>query len=137
MSKRSGLQCQNQAVRGRTTCRMHGGTQPVGIASPSYKHGRRSRYAKHMPIALLEQYEATLTDPNALALDAELAVTDARIAQLLERLDGAESPEAWRRLADAVDRVQAAKNLGRSIDAPLREVRAIVAQGCGDASTWA
>lgn len=44
-SKRSGLPCQNPAVRGKTVCRMHGaggGAKP-GKAHPNYRHGGRSR----------------------------------------------------------------------------------------------
>jgi hypothetical protein len=42
MSKRSGKQCQAPAVRGRRTCRMHGGTNPgapTGKANGNYRSG--------------------------------------------------------------------------------------------------
>jgi hypothetical protein len=42
MSKRSGEQCQAPAVRGRRTCRMHGGTSPgapTGKANGNYRSG--------------------------------------------------------------------------------------------------
>jgi hypothetical protein len=42
MSKRSGKQCQAPAVRGRRTCRMHGGTNPgapTGKAHGNYRSG--------------------------------------------------------------------------------------------------
>jgi hypothetical protein len=41
-SKRSGLRCQAPAVKGRRTCRMHGGTNPgapTGKGNGSYQHG--------------------------------------------------------------------------------------------------
>lgn len=42
MSKRSGKQCQAPAVRGRRTCRMHGGTNPgapTGKGNGNYRSG--------------------------------------------------------------------------------------------------
>lgn len=41
-SKRSGFLCKAPAVRGRKTCRMHGGTStgaPIGEGNGNYRHG--------------------------------------------------------------------------------------------------
>ena len=45
LSKRSGQRCNGPAVKGRNTCRMHGGTgngAPRGVRNGAYKHGGRS-----------------------------------------------------------------------------------------------
>lgn len=81
-------------------CRMHGGTQPIGPASPNYKHGR---YSKILPEALRAGYEAALADPKLLHLDEEIALIDARIGQ---RLSGNPSSEAWGDLGKLIDRRQ-------------------------------
>jgi hypothetical protein len=42
--KRDGTPCRRPPLHGRTRCRLHGGATPAGIASPHFKHGRRSKY---------------------------------------------------------------------------------------------
>lgn len=49
---RDGDPCKNWAMRPSARCRMHGGKTPVGIASPSYKHGL---YSVHLPLRALVQ----------------------------------------------------------------------------------
>jgi hypothetical protein len=39
-SKQSGCRCRNYACRGRSTCRMHGGTSRRGVDHPRFTHGR-------------------------------------------------------------------------------------------------
>ena len=39
-SKRSSCRCKNYACRGRSTCRMHGGTSKRGSNHPNFRHGR-------------------------------------------------------------------------------------------------
>jgi hypothetical protein len=62
-SKRSGEACHAWAVRGRTTCRMHGGTSRTGMAVNTFKHGRYSRY---VPPRLENRYESARHDPTLL-----------------------------------------------------------------------
>lgn len=94
-SKRSGERCGNHAITGRTTCRMHGGTVPAGPASPAWKDGRHSRV---LPKRLLDDYQASLADPDRLVLNAEIAILDARINDLLQIVDTGESGRLWSEL---------------------------------------
>ena len=41
--RHGGRPCANWTVKGSTRCRMHGGTSPFGIGSPTLKHGFYSR----------------------------------------------------------------------------------------------
>lgn len=68
-------------------CRYHGGLTPVGPASPHFKHGRHSVLLREIK-GMGEHYERALADPNLLALDAEIALTDARISAVLEKVKG-------------------------------------------------
>lgn len=68
-------------------CKFHGGMTPVGPASPHFKHGRHSVLLKDIK-GLGQHYERALADPDLLRLDAEIALTDARIGDLLERVSG-------------------------------------------------
>ncbi len=46
---RKGTPCQRPPMAGMTRCRLHGGATPIGMASPHYKHGRRSRFLAGWP----------------------------------------------------------------------------------------
>lgn len=74
---------------------MHGGTVPVGPASPAWKDGRHSRV---LPKRLLDDYQASLSDPDRLVLNAEIAIIDARINDLLLIVDTGESGRIWSEL---------------------------------------
>jgi hypothetical protein len=76
-------------------CRMHGGATPTGIASANYKHGR---YSKVMPTRLQERYAEATSDPALLELREDVALIDARLSDLLGRVDSGESGALWREL---------------------------------------
>jgi len=95
---RGGKPCQAPKVDGMTRCRLHGGSTPTGIASPHYRHGRHSR---HLPTGLLERFQDALADQDQLSLRPDLALIDARVAELLRGMADGGSPDAWRRLRGA------------------------------------
>lgn len=79
-------------------CRLHGGLTPSGVAAPSFRHGR---YSKYLPGGLLERYRTALGDQELLGLRDEIALVDARLQELVEALPDAtaasteEIREAW------------------------------------------
>ena len=91
---RTGGTCTQPAMQnGR--CRMHGGKHPKGLASPHYKTGKYSRY---LPARLTARYEEAVSDPALLELRGDIALTDARLADLLSRVDTGESGALWQAL---------------------------------------
>lgn len=81
---RKGTPCQNPPVTGAKRCRMHGGTQPVGAASPNLKHGRYSPYLRDsMKVKLAD---AQAGDP--LNLLPELEVQRVLLSEYLSRFQG-------------------------------------------------
>jgi hypothetical protein len=137
-SRRTGERCRAMAITGRDYCRVHGGKVPAGIASPSFKTGR---YSKHLPARLVASYEATLNDPDRLALDDGLALLDARLEELLGRLTTGESPGRWAALGRAWDAFEAARDDGddAAADRALAEVGRLIASADAraDEATWA
>ena len=108
-------------------CRMHGGKTPGGVASPSFKTGR---YSKYLPSRLTERYQAALDDRELLVLRDEIALVDARISDLLQRAETGDSAEFWEDLQktiDACDKVP--------ID-PMPAVRELVQHASEHYSTW-
>jgi hypothetical protein len=97
-NKQSGGTCDNWVVRGRTRCRMHGGKSLVGTSCPQYRSGR---YSAYVPERLRARYEQAEDDVELLSLRDELALTDARLMDLLSRVDLGESGHLWTDLKKA------------------------------------
>src|SRR5690349_13713695 len=73
-------------------CRLHGGKTPSGIASPQYKTGR---YSRVLPTRLQSRYDAARTDAALLELRDDISLLDARLEDLLSRVDTGESGVLW------------------------------------------
>ena len=97
-SKQSGERCKRHAAHGKKVCAIHGGKTPSGIASPHYKGRGHSDY---LPKRLKARYEQSIGDPDLLNLNAEIALTDTRIAELLENLETGDVEHRWNKLAEA------------------------------------
>src|SRR4051812_28697546 len=96
---RNGAPCRTRPMpNGR--CRMHGGKSLSGPASPTFTTGRHSKY---LPARLLARYQEMTQDAELLALRDEIALIDARISDVLQRVERGESSRIWRELA-AVER---------------------------------
>jgi hypothetical protein len=118
---------------------MHGGKTPGGIASVHFKHGKRSRYLKHLAGQLRDGYRAALDDPELLAVRDEIALLQARVVQLLDELADA-VPPPWAAAVESLnDLVMARTEADRQ--AKLAELQRIVRQGTDAAaaqgSVWA
>lgn len=70
--------CQKRRVQGRSRCELHGGTTPVGVASPHYKDGHRSRYAT-LPPGILERFRELDDNQAWLSMHAEIKLLVARM----------------------------------------------------------
>jgi hypothetical protein len=89
---RQGEPCQRWALAGRTRCRLHGGKSLVGSACPHFRSGR---YSAYVPERLRARYEQAEDDAELLSLRSELALLDARLMDLLSRVDSGESGHLW------------------------------------------
>jgi hypothetical protein len=114
---------------------MHGGKTPVGPASPHWQDGGRSRY---LPKRLLDDYHASLNNPDKLALDAEIALLDARLADLLKHIDAGESGRLWNKLRETVREYEVAQR-GRDtagVALAVNTLMDLVKRGQHDAASW-
>jgi hypothetical protein len=62
---------------------MHGGTQPIGLASPNYKHGGKSRYAL-LPEGIADRFRKSTEDSDWLTMKAEISLVLARMERAAE-----------------------------------------------------
>lgn len=127
-------------------CYKHGGATPSGVASPHFVHGRRSR---SLPARMAASYEESLADPSQLASRADIATLDARIEDLLERVDTGESGEIWKSLratyavaekareirdkaGDGITRVKAEQEFFQAFET----IGVLIAEGHADYLAW-
>lgn len=142
-----GRQCLAIARNGFKVCRKHGGRTPSGVASPNWKHGRYSKVIRSA--RLLDQYEEFIQDPELLALNDEIGLTRARLAELLEKVASApDAGSSWRELqktfqtfeklqreAERLEGVDQARKLAEANGA-LQQVRAMIWRGVADWAAW-
>lgn len=77
-------------------CRIHGGATPKGLALPQTTTGR---YSKAFG-GIAGRVAQALDDPERLAMSHEIALTDARLGELVEQPMGT---EAWAEVRDLVE----------------------------------
>jgi hypothetical protein len=135
-TKHDGTPCERSPVRGRTRCRLHGGKTLVGTASPTYRNGR---YSTYVPERLRARYEQAEGDVELLSLRSEVALIDARLIDLLTRVDTGESGQLWAHLKKAHEEFKLYRLAG---DVPrmttaLAKVEAVIERVGQDHTAWA
>lgn len=130
-SKQSGEQCKRSAAIGRSVCAMHGGKSPSGLASSTLTHGR---YSKHLPTRLMARYQEAENDPELLSMRAEIHLLDARLADLLVRVDTGESGHLWEQLVEAKQRYHTAP--ARDKGQALYLLLDLIDEGAADHAAW-
>lgn len=91
--------CESPYIQSNGLCRMHGGAALKGAEHPNFKHGRATQAFNRLPKRFKESYTASLTDDDLLSLRVDIAISDARINELLEYLDTGENPKRWGQVA--------------------------------------
>ena len=135
-SKRTGERCKRPPIIGKTVCYHHGGMSPRGIASATLT--RDGRYSKHLPTRMLATYEAAKLDPNLLALQDEVALIDARLLELMQRVDTGESGATWKQLRSEFQKFQKLMSAGKTADAKgvLFTITGLITKGVNDEAAW-
>jgi hypothetical protein len=136
---RQGNRCKQPVEPGMEVCRFHGGKSLKGRAHPNFKHGR---YSRHIPARMLATYEAAAKDPELLSMTSEIALLDARLADVLTRVDAGESGRLWKSLRSEYDAYLAEGRKGTEESlAKAREhgnnVDNLIRRGLADWSSWA
>src|SRR5215218_5374034 len=112
-------------------CKNHGGLTPAGIASPHFQHGRYSRVIPRVAARLA----AAAADPNYLELRQEIALVDARLGELLGRLDDGEHGGLWTTVLSRWAAYTLAQ--GTAAEAEMREKLACaITTGADDWKAW-
>ena len=115
---------------------MHGGTSKSGIASGTFKTGR---YSKHLPTRMAARYLEAESDGELISLRSDVALLDARIADLLARVDTGESGRIWSETRAAFNDLRAANRKGdqAAATAAFMQLDQLISDGQTDYATWA
>lgn len=116
-------------------CYRHGGATPSGLASPHFIH---RRYSEALPAGLAPRFAASKSDPDLLELRAEIALIDARIEELLARVQTQETVGRWSEAKAVHQRMRVADQARRATDAAtaLAEPGDIFERGDADFDLW-
>lgn len=129
---RAGPPCRQPGMaNGR--CRMHGGSTPVGLAHPSTVTGR---WSKDLPTRMAARYAEALSDGELIALRDELALTDARLSDLLGKVETGEAGDLWRDLRDAKVAFSAARGDSAKAAPYLAQILSLIDRGARDWMVW-
>lgn len=83
-------------------CRMHGGSTPVGPASPHWKTGKRSILLKTLPKSLEAAALDVITSPNYVEMREHLGVLNAMLVSAIERWENGDTFPALQTAWDAL-----------------------------------
>jgi len=139
-SKRTGERCGAKAVKGRNVCYHHGGRSLAGPASKTWQNGNRSKY---LPNRLLDDYQASLDNPDKLLLDEDIALIESRLADVLRRVDSGESGRIWTELREARRELEAARRIpdkdlrSAAIASAVNVMCELIDRGSHDSAAWA
>src|SRR5581483_3937130 len=131
---RAGGTCKQPALtNGR--CRYHGGKTPHGVKSPHFKHGR---YSKYLPTKLAARYTEAAADKDLLELHAEIALIDARLSDVLERIHKGESGTLWEQIGIEFDKFKRAQVIKDTDEAraALAALDRLITEGIADYAAW-
>ena len=127
-NKKRGGKCGSKAMQ-NGYCRMHGGKSLKGVASPTFKTGK---YSKYVPKGLGDKLAQVADDEHLTSLREEVRLLDARRFELLEMLSTGEAGLIWNELASASAAFRATKNVEI-----LNKLLMLIDQGAAEWQTWA
>lgn len=88
---------------------------------------------------MLADYEAARLDPELLNLSESISIIDARLIDLLKRVDTGESGSTWKQLKDQFAEFQKLLSAGKTADskAVLYTITGLITKGVSDDAAWA
>lgn len=131
--------CKRHAVSGYSVCQVHGAGSPLQGrpgGTPVRKAG--GRYSKRLPSRLLEKYEEAINDDELLSTRDDIAVVDARITDLLLRVDTGEASKHWFAASSALNDLTKAirKSDTEGMASSINELKYNIGKGVSDYAAW-
>lgn len=137
-AKSTGERCRRRAVTGYTVCQVHGAGSPFK-GRPGMVHKRPAgKYSKLLPTRLLALYEEAQSDTELLSLRHDIALLEARVMDMLKRVDTGESGDLWKRTGEVVTVLKNAFQDGDdgAVASAIADLEDLVSHGIEDWGTW-
>jgi len=85
-----------------------------------------------------ERFLASQSDPDLLNLNAEISLMDARLGDLLKRVDSGESGELWKQLKATYKDLEDAQRVGDEVASVLAmdALKQLITRGAMDYEAW-
>jgi hypothetical protein len=133
--KSDGNRCRANAILDTTKCKFHGGKSLKGIASPTFKTGR---YSKYMPKALVSRYEQAADDPELLSMRDNVALIDTRVQDLLTQVSKKAKGASWLDVKKIAKSVRNAWTDGNAekIEKEIVELELLAEEGYDSTRLW-
>lgn len=98
----------------------------------------KGRYKKYVPKRIADSYLTALTDEDILSSRDSIALTDARIVDLLQIVDSGVSGKIWTDLRECVYELKTAQALGDKNTAKvyMNKMFVLIDQGYSDHQSW-
>ncbi len=127
LRKKPGQYCLRKPLIGRTRCRLHGGASLVGIASPSFVHGK---YSGALSDSAAVMFASRADDPTLLSLRDDIALADVMLIELVtEAQAGGSSKANWETADELIteyDRINADEKMSK--DEKIIGIRTIMTE---------
>lgn len=136
-SSRTGNPCKKEAVTGYTVCNLHGAGSPRA-GRPGGRPIVTGRWSKFLPNRLAEKYQEAAKDPELLNLRHDIGLIDARMSDVLSRVDTGEAGSMWRQAKDYFNAIQAAVAESDPIKMriSMNQLDETLGKGLGDWAAW-
>lgn len=134
---RSGAPCKKHAMaNGR--CRLHGGASLSGAKSGTYKHGMYSKAVAKVRRSLAAKMDMMMSDEEVLSLYSDLRLTNARIMEAIENLDGNASPDVLKHIVKKADEADKHAKMGEAakVSECVSEAFRIAREGLSEYQKW-
>lgn len=128
--------CKRAVTREGGRCRLHGGASLSGMAAPSFRDGR---YSKYLPAQLKERYADARADETLLSLRDEVALLDTRLMDIVSKLDTGEGLDLWVELKAIYQAILSANEADdpEGTVQSLARMGKILEQGAAQERVWA
>lgn len=136
MIKTDGDRCSNAVRHGWTVCHYHGAGRPSRPGGLTLTRVSSGRWLQAVPERLMERYEQFLSDPDVLTLNSEMALIDTRVAELLARLDTADTKMAWTKVKMALKRLDKYEIDENDLEYAITHLSEAVTAKSADQEVW-
>lgn len=134
-AKSTQKRCRRRAVKGYKVCQVHGAGSPLQ-GRPGGRPPTKGKFYRYLPKDLGEKVIEASKDPDLLSLRNEIKLLDARLMQLIERVEEGGATTNWTDINTAWKTLQRSQGDPDATAAAIQSIQDIIARGLHDSMIW-